>query len=139
MDLNKFKNRFDTDTEKEVKGIEVHLGEGFYVKVARSGNLNAQRKAQELASSPDFMLARKAGTLEQKELDHIGMEVYAATILVGWRGLTEGEKEIPYSVEKARELLGIRDFFNAIREIAETQENYRRAAVEEATKILGES
>lgn len=137
MDITKFNQKFNTDADKEVRGVELHIGDDFYVRVARTGNAAAQRMFRELTSDPQFAASRRAGFLSPEKLDEVAIQVFAATILVGWRGLTENGKEIPYSVEKAKELLQMKDFFALVKEFADTQENYRREAVEGAADILG--
>ena len=79
----------------------------------------------------------RAGTLEESQMREILIEVEAETILVGWRGLTSAGAEIPYSVPKAIELLGRKDFRDRVIEISKTQENYRRQMVEGAAEQLG--
>src|SRR5690349_22729253 len=137
MELAKVKHQLDTDPEKEVKGVEVRFEEDFFVVVARANNPRAQKLLQEILSEPATEMARKAGAINPERWDEIMIEVAAQAILVGWRGLTDGGKEVPYSVEKSRELLKMKDFRDRISELAKTQEIYRRDMVEKAADTLG--
>lgn len=137
MEFKAFTQKFVTDSDKEQKGVELHIGEGFYVKVARSGNPRATAMFRELTSDPQFAVARRSGLLSDEKYDEVIFEVYSNTILVGWRGLTDNGADVPYSREKAKELLRHKDFFAIIKEFSETQENYRTEAVEGAAELLG--
>lgn len=139
MDLKNWNKTFNTDGDKELNGVDVPLGEGFVIRVARVGNKNAARLFQELASAPDVAMARRAGALTEVKEREIMMEVYARTILVGWTGLTDDGKDVPYSPEKAKELLAVPDFLRVVQDFAQTQENFRRQAVDGATEALGKS
>lgn len=137
MKINQFKQRFVTDKTKENKGVRVPVGEGFVIYVARTGNDAAREKFEQLVSASDVLIARKAGALSAEKQAEIALEVFASCILVGWDGLEDDNGPIPYSVEKAKELLANQDFLNFVREFAETQENYRRDNTEEAADALG--
>lgn len=137
MDLKSFNQKFVTNPDKEQKGVELHIGEDFYVRVARSGNAKATAMFRELTADPQFAAARRAGFLSPEKLDEVAMEIYATAILVGWRGLSDKGEEVPYSTAKAKELLAHKDFFALIKEFSETQENYRNEAVEGAAELLG--
>jgi hypothetical protein len=137
MELKNFNHRFKTDPEREIKGVEIHVGEDFYVTVARAGNRASQAKYREMMSEPSVAVAVRAGNLSDAKMTSIVSEIRATCILVGWRGLTENGKEIPYSVEKARELLAIPDFAARIAEWSETQELFREQSIEQASDALG--
>ncbi len=137
MDLKNWHATYNTDTDKEIQGVDVPLGEGFVIRVARVGNKRAAKLFQELASAPDVAMARRAGALTEEKEREIMMEVYSKTILVGWSGLTDNGKEVPYSPEKAKELLAVPDFLRVVQDFAQTQENFRRASIEGATDALG--
>lgn len=143
MDISKFTARFGEDQQKALQGIDVPIGEGFVIKVARSNNDRASAAYRELMSAPNIELWRRAGLLDRpndevvKRLREINIEIYSKHILIGWTGLTENGIDVPYSPAKARELLAIPDFNDLVRRVAETSENYRRDAVEGAAEILG--
>src|SRR6059036_496501 len=114
MEIKSFDGRFRTDPSRETKGVEVHLGEDFHVMVARSGNRASVAKYRELMSDPAVALASRANNLTDEQMNRIVIEVTANCILVGWRGLTQDGKEVPYSVAKAKELLAVPDFAREI-------------------------
>lgn len=137
MDIAKFNRRFKTDESKEIKGIEVEIGEGFFVTIARAGNSNAQRRMRELLSDPEVHAKQMANVMDDATWDRIMLDVQSNCILIGWRGLTDGDKEIPFSPEKAAELLQIKDFREKVLQVAGTQEYYRVTSINGAAESLG--
>ena len=77
----------------------------------------------------------RVAKMSEKRLIETERKVMAKTILVGWKNLTDGDKEVPYSVEKAYELLSDPRYSEIemfVREIALTEANYRREELNEA-------
>jgi hypothetical protein len=140
MDLNQFNARYKTDPDKEIKGIEVDIGENFKIVVARSGNARANKRMSELLAEPEVDMKRRAGAIDDATWDRIQLEVMSSCILVGWSGLTTADGlPVPYSQEKARELLANRDFMNLVREISGAQEMYRAQALDKSKDALGKA
>lgn len=133
MDISKFR----TDATLEVDGVEIPVGDGLTLRIARAGNDKASAEYRRLTSDPRVQMAIRTNTMDPAEMRRIVDEVYASTILLGWSGLTEDGKEIPYSREKAKELLGIRDFRAMVQSLAETQELFRKQAVTSTVDELG--
>ncbi len=120
---------YATDETKELEGVEVKLGTGAYVTVARAKNdafiklmISEYEKYQD--------------TLEDDEdLDReISARIWAKTILRGWRGLEYQGKPIDYSIKNATKLLKIKDFKLKISKLADDFELFRIKAVEEDIK-----
>jgi len=139
MDIKNWNHRYRTDQQKENDGVEVDLGEGFVIRVARLRNKNVQRKTREIMADPDYDAKRRAGLIDDAMLEALTIDVQATCILVGWRGLYDGDKELPYTVERAKELMLVPDFREKVLEIAGTQELYRQTTIEGAKDSLGKS
>jgi hypothetical protein len=48
---------------------------------------------------------RVGGRISQEDNDRISNECLVETVLLGWRGITNGGKPLPFSKEKAREMI----------------------------------
>lgn len=145
MELNKFKHEFDIDPIKANEGVEVMVGEGFSIRVARVGNDKATALYRDSMAAPEIEIWRRSGMADkptqspemEAKLKDIVYEMYSRTILIGWRGLTENGAEVPYSPEKAKELLKLPEFYSLVKNIAEASENFRRDTVKGAVEVLG--
>ena len=125
MDITK---EFGTDVAKEQDGIEVDIG-GATIIVARAGSVAYNKLVNKLFTANKRVLDLKneaANTLS----DNLMAEVLAKTVLKGWKGIEEGGKDLPFSVENAQRLLRIRDFRALVMEKASDFTLYK-AAVEE--------
>lgn len=124
---------FQTNQAKEVEGVWFPLGGGAEVLVAREGNdayndyLNGLVNANRALIDGTDKAARKA----QKDLL---IRAYAHTVLKGWKGLTSKGEDIPFSKDKALELLQIPDFFKKIQGMAQQMEAYQDKAEEDLLK-----
>lgn len=115
---------FATDEIAESAGRSFPLDKTTSVTVARTGNPNyvkALRRRME-ESQVDV-----TDTSDANELLVGGMiiDAMAEGILLGWSGVQYKGKDLPYSKDNARMLLGIKDFRERISSIAGKQESFR--------------
>lgn len=119
-------NKFAVDEKKEVEGVEISLGDGAFITVARSDNQNFNEKILE-ASEKHLADIKALPKKEAVELDRkILCGVMAGTILTGFRGMSYKGKALKYSVENATMLLlELKEFFKLVRSHSMNIENYR--------------
>lgn len=114
---------FATDEKLEAEGKWFPLSKTAKVLVARSGNDNylaALRKKMK-----EVQLDLSAGEEAEKLADEVLIDVMAETLLLGWKGITEGGREVPYSRDQARTYLRIKDFRKKIAALADNFEAFR--------------
>ena len=128
---------FKTDAKTEKDGIWINYGSfGFHVRRAGPSN-KAFVKMLESKLRP-HRAAIKRGTMDDKVADSIACEVFCKTVLINWRstddkgkhkeGVLPGKdgKEIPFSVEKAREVFtDLPELFNDLYEQAADATTFR--------------
>src|SRR5690606_32024129 len=124
-----------TDEALESDGVWVAIRYGAQVKVARAGNYRAEAGRARLAwedrrllDHPDLRRGREDRVVE------LTIAAIAETILLDWRGLEDDEgKEIPFSVDTAKELLAEYDWLrDDVWEAANTRETFFREEVRES-------
>jgi hypothetical protein len=133
MDLQKF----NSDPKKEVEGVWTALDETSRIKVARSGNLR-YREAFRKAMLP-YRQAMRAGILSEKIAEKVMTEVLADTVLLDWEGFTDGGKDLPYSKENAKAMLGaehLKDFRELVITLSENAERFRQDDLKEDETVL---
>jgi len=116
---------FGTDRSKETEGVWVSVGEGGEVKVARTNNPRYKeafrRKLEKYRASVE------RGTIDEETAQKVLVEVLAETILLDWKGFKDNGEKVPYSREKAVELLtNYPDFRDFITANAERMANYKQ-------------
>ena len=122
---------FKTDRTRENQGVWVPIGDGARLLVARLNN--EYYKQVFLNASRPFKTQVRTGTISEDQAEQILRECYSKAILLDWDGLQDDEgTDIPYSQEKAYELLGIADFRALVEELAGTRELYRKEELEQA-------
>jgi len=126
MDITK---AFATDANKEEDGIEVDIGDGATLRVARIGTKAYNKVINKLFTANKRALDLKNDAAAELS-DRLMAEAMAKTILKGWDGIEDGGKPLPYSIENAQRLLMIKDFRALVFEKANDFEAYK-AAVEE--------
>lgn len=135
MEIGKFR----TDPTLENQGVWIDLGDGAKILVARAGNRKHAELLSKLTSDPGYKQRHKQDTVTEEEYETILVTCLAKTILLGWEGLTENGVEVPYTVERAMELLKMRDFRKLVQESSAEAANFRHAAIGETTESLKKS
>ena len=139
-------SKFTTDKQREDEGVEVNLGrEGdgaeLILKVGRWGNSRARVMLERLTSAPAYQRAMRMNTLTEAESVNVIASVLAECCLFGWQGLEDDNgKPIPYSKEKAKELLAtVPDFRRLVYECCNDLTLFRASNIEAAQDALKKS
>lgn len=141
-------NNFLTDRELEQNGVPIDYGE-FRVWIARAGgsNLTFSKTAAEIMRP--YKRALETGTMTDEVARPLMAEVYAKTVIRRWE-IREGDgwvakvampdgTTVPFSPEAVKALLAtpeLNDLFMEIQRVANSNEAYRKAAVEAEAKNL---
>lgn len=125
-----------TDLNKAIEGVWVNYELDIRLKIARLGNQNYQKYVQQL-SRPH--LQRMRGKAPNTDLiKEITKQAVSHCILLGWEHIQDDKgKDIPYSPEKALELLSdprFEDLYMFILEIAQDAELYRQEIQKDSEK-----
>ncbi len=123
-----------TDDELETEGAWVDIGEGARIKVAYTGSRRFRGAAFRRANRRGFRQTRQ--TFDAQDEDTI--RLLATDVLLDWDGIEDDDgNAIPYSPEKARELLTWHyPFREMVSEEAMTLENFRREQLDDAVEVL---
>lgn len=112
MNLKKY---FGTNKDKEQHGVWIDGPDGSKLLIARFGNPASLKLGKELMRP--HRAAQRAGKLDDKVLEAVAIKVLANTVLLGWKGVRDGEgdtpPEIQYSPEAAERLMAAYHDFRA--------------------------
>ncbi len=100
MDISK---SFGTDKEAAENGKWFDLENGGRVKVAKLGCLAFKAEVQRLQKP--FLAILNSSMDSSAVIDKITTKAMAKTILLDWSDISMDGADLPYSVEKAKELL----------------------------------
>lgn len=121
MDLFK---AFATDTTAEIEGVIVEYGDAK-LKIARRGNPAHQKLMTKLLKQNKIVLDSK-GDAAEKAAKEIMARAISKTILLGWEGVEYKGKPLPYTQEKAYELLlAHNDFRDFVHEASDDMERFK--------------
>lgn len=132
--------KFKTDGALENEGVWLEVGDGLSLRVARIGNRKHSELWTKLNADPKIVRMASLGTIPDEEYERMLIEAMAETILLDWKGLTDGDGEaaveIPFSKAKAKEVLKLRDFRQLVHRMAAEAGNFRAEQVEAAAGEL---
>jgi len=118
MDINELK----VDATLETEGRWVPISDDAEILVARLYNPNFNR-VLEAKRKPHGRRVLKDVKLQER----LFRETLAETVLLDWKGMTEGGKPIKYSKETAlRFLTDVREFANIVTAAADDLENFQK-------------
>ena len=126
------------DLEQEGVWIPVYgpKGDKAEILLARAGGRNSAYDAAMLRAGRPHRRLLEAGMAPPQLMDEILAEVYAETVVKGWRGLEDEDgNPIPYSRAKAAELLRAHpDFCDFVRDAAMSAQTFTRIDSEVVAK-----
>jgi len=131
MDIKKLK----INTGKAEEGVWVDFGDGFKVKVARKGNKDYQKHVTNHPKIKPFLKNPKA--ISDDVFLEVVNEAKAKFVVRDWSGLKDGDKEVPYTWEKALEMLTdpeLAEFVGDLEAISDSYETFRDEEIEVVTK-----
>lgn len=127
---------FATNEKTEQEGTPTQVpgaGDTLFT-IARSGNKNYNKLLQKLVKQNRAILDSKGPAADAKN-EEIFVELFAKTILLGWEGTVNIQgKATPYSYAAAVTLLRLKEFRNAVSEVANDMENFKVVKDEEEAK-----
>ena len=127
-------NNYKVDSAKSEDGVWMeHDGAQFLI--ARFGNIKFVNYLEKLRRPYERVISN--GTISNDKLTEIGCRAIAKYILLDWKGLTVNGKEVPYSEDKAFELLimpNAEEFRNLISNLSQDVEQYREDSVSKLEK-----
>ena len=128
--------KYQTDQDAELNGIDVDLGDGQVITVRRAGGANKQYLARLRKLAKPYQRQLEIGTIDQGILQRTTMQAFAESSLVGWRGITDPDgNEIPFSTKAAFELFqALPDLFDAVFQAAGEIDSFRAHQVEATAK-----
>ncbi len=133
----KFSN-FKVNKDKAENGVDFQYAPTLMLRVARFNSPKVQnylRKKQK-----PFMRQINQGTMDEETSRDILRKVLARFCLLGWKGLIDDDgKAIPYSPEKAEELLRETDFLTEILEICQSRETFQDLDEDDFEEAKGNS
>jgi hypothetical protein len=126
-------SKFRTNADAEIDGVWVPVGEGLELRVARIGNPRYKAMIRNAGKS-QRMATQLTGNIDMDAIEELTLKAIANHVLLDWKNLEDDDgDQIPYSVDKAMELLQIQDFRSIVEAIASDAQHFRDSDLE-ATK-----
>ncbi len=124
---------FATDMGLEEAGAWVMVNDyiGLRIKVRRARADVVQKAYQRiLREELGDAKVRKPEDITTDQAERVAIRQIAETILVDWEGVTDADtgEVVPYSVEKAIEFLGVRDFREFVMQQAGDRDTFKARA-----------
>jgi len=126
-----------TDSKLEVEGREVPLDDETTLIIARY--MNPKHKAFIQRKLEPYKKQMRANTLPDDIYRKIEIEGIARHVLIGWEGMHEGPKILPYDVDAAIRLLsnpGLEWLLDFVKEVSQDITLYRYQEIDEEVDNL---
>lgn len=134
MDLDKAR----LDTGKTTYGVWVELDGETSLRIAQWLNPHHARYVQKLLDP--YKRAINMGTLDDETSERLEVDALAETVLLDWKGLKEGGKELPYSKQTAVRLLSdpsLSWLLSFVKQQAQDTANFRKEVEDKEVEDVG--
>jgi hypothetical protein len=122
--------------ERATQGIWVDYRDARLLIGSINGSAYKNLRQRKLQAA---LTAARGKKLTTEQIEKLNVENMAETILLGWENLTEGGQNVPYSKEKALDLLTrIPILVEDVASYAESIAMFSMLSAEEASQKLGE-
>ncbi len=128
---------FKADSEMESgTGIWLDYGDGGQINIRRAGGSNKRYGAVLAAKMKPYQRQLQNGTMDDEVSRRILAEVYASTVIVGWKGVDGPNGKTLACTEEnvVRVLLDLPDLFRDIQDQANSLANFRAEQAEADAK-----
>jgi len=135
--MKSFYDAFSTDANLEKgDGIDLDYGDCGTITIHRAGGSNKKFGTVFAAKLRPYERQMQMGTLEDGIAERLLAEAYAEAVIVGWRGVKDGQgRPLPFDKANVVKLLqDLPELFRDIQEQAQKAANFRRAGIEDAAK-----
>jgi hypothetical protein len=136
--MGKFQNINDlkVDEDAEANGVELAFANGRFISITRAGSSNKKYKSTMARVFKPHMMTTGVISASDEEASKLLKEVYAESIVVGWRGFKDAEgKEINFTKSNCIELFDdAPEIFEIVQNEASKFSNFARRDEEEAGK-----
>lgn len=122
MDLSK--NKIDLKSASD--GVWIELDQDTSLLLARYSN--SRHQAFLTKAMQPYVRMRRMGSMDEETAALIEAEGMAKHVLLGWKGMRDGDVELPYSYEAAFELLTNEQFSwfpELVRELSSDMSRFR--------------
>ena len=124
---------FSSNEEKEVEGVWEDFGDGAGLLIASSHNKKFQKLYRKVPAGIREQMNN--GTLSDEIARGIMAGIFAKSILLGWRKMSDEGKQLVYSEETAKaQLVKYKRLANFVWERAEDQTRFQNEEIEEEVK-----
>lgn len=128
--------KFATDAGLEAeKGVTIDYGD-FSITIKRAGGANKEYVKVFSQKVKPYRLMMQAGNMADEKAAQIMAEVYAETVIIDWKGITdENGKKLAFNRENCIKVLtDLPDLFSMIQAEAERVSNFRKEETEAEAK-----
>lgn len=136
--MGKFNNIADLQADDSLlkEGIDLSFGNSRFITVTRTGANNRKYKTVLARIFKPYTSATGVMTASDDEATKLLKEVYAESVVLGWRGFTDIEKkEIPFNKKNCIELFDdAPEIFDIVQIEAAKFSNFAQREVEQAGK-----
>lgn len=138
--MGKFNNILDLteDETAETEGVELAFGKGRFITILRAGAGNRKYKSAMARVFKPYISVNGSISASDEEATELLKEVYAESIVIGWRGFQDtDDAEIPFNKQNCIELFDASpEIFSNVQEQAGKFSNFARREVDDAGKEL---
>ncbi|RLD75752.1 MAG: hypothetical protein DRJ15_16520 [Bacteroidetes bacterium] len=131
----------DENLEKE-EGVEVPFGDDVSIRIRRAGGANTKYARVFGQVIKPYRRQMDAGKLEEKKSTQLHAQVYARSVVVGWKGIKDADtgEDVPFTEGEVEAfLIAMPEVFQVLRDKAEAMDTFRREEIEGDVEDLGNS
>lgn len=135
--MTSFYEQYETDKNLESgDGVVLDYGKAGSIIIHRAGGNNRKFLTVTQATLAPYRRQIQAGTLDEGTDAKLMAEIYATSVIVGWKGVKGRDgKTLPFTKANViKLLLDLPELFADIKEQAANVANFRKAQIEEEAK-----
>lgn len=135
--MTSFYDTFSTDKDLEAgKGVTLDYGAAGSITIHRAGGANRKFLTTMDAKLKPYRRQIQAKTMDDSVADRLMAEIYADSIIVGWKGVKDASgKALSYTRDNVIKVLtDLPELFNDIKEQSSIVANFRKEQIETEAK-----
>ena len=138
MEFDGFEDFVQDKNLENGEGIDIRFPNGAVIIIHRAGGANKKYARLVRQKMKPYKWQLDRGTMDEEVAERLMREIYAESVIIGWRGVKAGGEDVMFTEKNCVDFLeAFPTIFEKIQEVASDAANFKLERMQEDAETLG--